>query len=238
MLQRRACKHRFQAYHLTSARKDARHMEIDGNSQECVYDIPSCDENIQALELTITASGEVRPRASRPTESTLSAEASDDAVPPLMPILVKPVVRQGNGAPDAQAGVQVVKMSLLKDLRLRIDKRTLREEDLAALVPEMADVDGGGCRPQCMVCLDALEEGQEVSRQSCGHCFHHECMATWLDSQLQQKKVGCCPHCQETIVAPIIQHQQVPCAAARAEERRPSGTRATVRRFFARLFKN
>ena len=87
-------------------------------------------------------------------------------------------------------------------------------------------------------CLDALEEGQEVSRQSCGHCFHHECMATWLDSQLQQKKVGCCPHCQETIVAPIIQHQQVPCAAARAEERRPSGTRTTVRRFFARLFKN
>ena len=122
-------------------------MEIDGNSQECVYDIPSCDEDIQALELT--ASGEVRPRASRPTESTLSAEASDDAVPPLMPILVKPVVRQGTGAPDAQAGVQVVKMSLLKDLRLRIDKRTLREEDLAALVPEMADVDGGGCRPQC-----------------------------------------------------------------------------------------
>ena len=37
-------------------------------------------------------------------------------------------------------------------------------------------------------------------------------------SQLQQKKVGCCPHCQETIVAPII--QRVPCAAARAEERR------------------
>ena len=69
-------------------------MEIDGNSQECVYDIPSCDENIQALEL----SGEVRPQASRPTESALSAEASDDAVPPLMPILVKPVVRQGNGA--------------------------------------------------------------------------------------------------------------------------------------------
>ena len=131
------------------------------------------------------------------------------SAPPLVPMRVKPL-RPDDGA--AGCAGTVVQMSLLRDLRLRIDKRTLVAEELAGLGPEMADTGGDDdeCRPQCMVCLEELEEGHAVSRQGCGHTFHHECMATWLESQLQQKKNGCCPHCKHVIVAPIIQRVPPP----------------------------
>ena len=51
---------------------------------------------------------------------------------------------------------------------------------------------------------------QAVSRQASGHTFQHECMATWLVSQLQNKQVGGCPHCKHTIVVPIIQRVETP----------------------------
>ena len=108
----------------------------------------------------------------------------------------------------SDAGLQTVQMSLLCDLRHRLDRRTLNAEQLAALMPEMAD-DG---RPQCMVCLDELEEGQVLTRQECGHTFHHECMATWLVSQLESKQVGACPHCKHTIVVPVIKRIDPPVA--------------------------
>jgi len=112
------------------------------------------------------------------------------------------------GPSEAEPGSQMVQMSLMCDLRHRLDKRTLNAEQLAALMPEMAD-DG---RPQCMVCLDELEEGQVLTRQECGHTFHHECMATWLASQLENKQVGACPHCKHTIVVPVIKRIDPPVA--------------------------
>ena len=126
---------------------------------------------------------------------------------------------------------QMVQMSLIQDLRYRLDKRILSPEDLATLAPEMAELDDGSgcCRPQCMVCLDELHDGQQLSRQACGHTFHHECMATWLVSQLQNKQVGACPHCKYAIVVPVIscapeqpassqdvrQHSNIPTATTR-----------------------
>lgn len=142
-----------------------------------------------------------------------SAPHSNEPSAPVVPVVVKPwrpaVV---DAEPDAETSV--VEMSLLRDLRHRLDKRTLNTQQLSELAPEMADTseDDMGCRPQCMVCLDELEEGQDVSRQSCGHTFHHECVAAWLVSQLQNKQVGGCPHCKNPIVVPIIQRVEAPPA--------------------------
>lgn len=148
----------------------------------------------------------VRQPAPAAPETFTSAQAEHT---PAVPVVVKPWRQETDDEVEAQTSV--VEMSLLRDLRHRLDKRTLSAEQLAALAPEMADAeDGKGCRPQCMVCLEELETGQAVSRQACGHTFHHECMANWLVSQLQNKQVGGCPHCKHTIVVPIIQRVETP----------------------------
>jgi len=140
-------------------------------------------------------------------ETVTSAPQAEQT--PAVPVVVKPWRQDTDNEVETQTSI--VEMSLLRDLRHRLDKRTLSAEQLAELAPEMADAeDGEGCRPQCMVCLEELETGQAVSRQACGHTFHHECMANWLVSQLQNKQVGGCPHCKHTIVVPIIQRVETP----------------------------
>lgn len=134
-----------------------------------------------------------------------------------VPVLVKCIL------PESSVGtseMQVVQMSLLCDLRRRLDNRALNADELSKLSPEMADAADGSycCRPHCMVCLDELEEGQAVSRQECGHTFHHECLATWLGSQLKNKQIGACPHCKHTIVVPVIKRVETP---VRVEEEAP-----------------
>ena len=154
----------------------------------------------------------------------------DEPSAPVVPVVVKPWRPAANDA-EVDAQTSVVEMSLLRDLRHRLDKRTLNVQELSELAPEMADAseDGKGCRPQCMVCLDELEEGQAVSRQSCGHTFHHECVATWLVSQLQNKQVGGCPHCKHPIVVPIIQRVDTPPEATPSHDFPVRETRSASR---------
>ena len=76
-----------------------------------------------------------------PTESSAEApcggvpQTPAPSAPPLVPMRVKPL-RPDDG--DAECAGTVVQMSLIRDLRLRIDKRTLVAEELAGLGPEMA----------------------------------------------------------------------------------------------------
>lgn len=151
-------------------------------------------------------------------ELSLSATADDTSVAsaPLVPVRVKRR-SDADSNTDEPPETHIVQMALLSDLRNRLDKRELSMHELSELVPEMAEFhdDNGACaacRPQCMVCLDELREGQAVSRPHCGHTFHHECLATWLLSQLQSKQVGACPHCKYTIVVPILQRVEAPTA--------------------------
>merc|ERR1719198_802199 len=130
-----------------------------------------------------------------PGPSNAEPASASEPSAPLVPVLVKPLraaahTRAGEAPEDAEA--QVVHMSLLQDLKHRLDKRVLSTEELSGLVPEMADDGSGSSRPQCLVCLEELEAGQAMSRLGCGHTFHHACMCTWLVSQLESKQVGAC----------------------------------------------
>ena len=141
---------------------------------------------------------------------------------PLIPVLVKQM--HAGYAPHTQ----VVQMSLLKDLTHRLAKFVLSAEELSNLEPEMAYDGNGACYPQCLVCLEELTEGQLMSRPECGHTFHHQCMSTWLVSQLASKKVGACPHCKHAVFIPVIQCAEPPREAEVAVRTpRPQATRRT-----------
>ena len=47
---------------------------------------------------------------------------------------------------------------------------------------------------ECVVCLDAIREGEPVKRLPCGHVFHSSCIDPWL---LEEKAV--CPTCRKGV---------------------------------------
>jgi len=47
---------------------------------------------------------------------------------------------------------------------------------------------------KCVVCQYEFKNGEEVTKLSCGHLFHSECVDTWLS----KNKV--CPMCHKEII--------------------------------------
>ena len=47
---------------------------------------------------------------------------------------------------------------------------------------------------ECVVCLDAIREGEPVKRLPCGHVFHSSCIDPWL---MEEKAV--CPTCHKGV---------------------------------------
>ena len=45
---------------------------------------------------------------------------------------------------------------------------------------------------QCTICVEKINDNNEVAQLDCGHYFHSECLKTWLN---KQKKVMKCPNC-------------------------------------------
>jgi hypothetical protein len=43
--------------------------------------------------------------------------------------------------------------------------------------------------PQCVICLEAFEDGDEFRTLSCSHCFHRQCIDNWLELR------SSCPLC-------------------------------------------
>eukprot|EP01062_Namystynia_karyoxenos_P061163 TRINITY_DN5325_c0_g1_i1.p1 TRINITY_DN5325_c0_g1~~TRINITY_DN5325_c0_g1_i1.p1 ORF type:complete len:1222 (+),score=273.13 TRINITY_DN5325_c0_g1_i1:76-3741(+) len=60
------------------------------------------------------------------------------------------------------------------------------EEQRARVVPLKAE---GGEDP-CMICLDDIEEGQQLGRMPCGHAFHSACLSEHFG------RSRCCPCCK------------------------------------------
>lgn len=63
----------------------------------------------------------------------------------------------------------------------------------AALPPEMMDAPGD----TCAICIDSLEDDDDVRGLTCGHAFHAVCLDPWLTSRR-----ACCPLCKADYYVP------------------------------------
>ena len=54
--------------------------------------------------------------------------------------------------------------------------------------------DQNDCDVKCLVCQFAYEEKETVRKLPCGHCFHAECIDTWLADK------ETCAYCRQPIV--------------------------------------
>ena len=73
----------------------------------------------------------------------------------------------------------------------------------------------------CAICLDAIEDDDDVRGLTCGHAFHASCLDPWLTSRR-----ACCPLCKADYYVPKPRPEGEAAAdAERPAGRRPAGSR-------------
>jgi len=92
-----------------------------------------------------------------------------------------------------------VAVDRLGDLDVLLAKSAVRlaAADLLLLRDEGTD-DG----TPCMVCLESMLEGQDLTRLPCRHLFHKQCTLDWMSHRIRSSLPGCCPSCNLQIVLP------------------------------------
>ena len=76
----------------------------------------------------------------------------------------------------------------------------------------------------CAICLDTLEDDDDVRGLTCGHAFHASCLDPWLTSRR-----ACCPLCKADYYVPKPRPEGDAAAdAERHAGRRPTGGRGDV----------
>ncbi|RKF80000.1 putative ring-8 protein [Golovinomyces cichoracearum] len=80
-----------------------------------------------------------------------------------------------------------------------------------AVSPEMIASPGDSCA----ICIDTLEEEDEIRGLSCGHAFHAGCLDPWLTSRR-----ACCPLCKADYYTPKIRADAENIDAERLSQRR------------------
>ncbi|KAL2041546.1 hypothetical protein N7G274_005928 [Stereocaulon virgatum] len=76
----------------------------------------------------------------------------------------------------------------------------------------------------CAICLDTLEDDDDVRGLSCGHAFHASCLDPWLTSRR-----ACCPLCKADYYIPKPRPEgEAAAEAERLAGRRPAGARADM----------
>lgn len=70
----------------------------------------------------------------------------------------------------------------------------------------------------CAICLDTLEDDDDVRGLTCGHAFHASCLDPWLTSRR-----ACCPLCKADYYVPKPRAEGEATAEAERHGRRPPG---------------
>lgn len=134
------------------------------------------------------------------TPETKEAENTEGAVP---------AAGQGSAAPPARSPSPDQSRQDMSD-----DEDD--EHINAALPPECLGTSGD----TCAICIDTLEDDDDVRGLTCGHAFHAVCVDPWLTSRR-----ACCPLCKADYYTPKPRPQQTDANGNPIESSRGSRSR-------------
>lgn len=106
-----------------------------------------------------------------------------------------------------------------------VDDEMDEDDQIQMAVPTEMMAMGAG--DSCAICIDQLEDDEDVRGLSCGHAFHAHCLDPWLTSRR-----ACCPLCKADYYVPKPRPEGEAAAEAERHERgrRQVGPRQDVLR--------
>lgn len=91
--------------------------------------------------------------------------------------------------------ISVIKENFLERIISRVSGRSIVEEMNAPTETEKHFTSGS-----CAICLENLEDDEDVRGLLCGHVFHQICIDPWLT-----ERRGCCPICKKDLYMEVSQ---------------------------------
>lgn len=164
-------------------------------------------------------------RPETPADSHIAEDNQDSPQSTKEPdVIPAPVEQQPNSAESKKSDVKMgdakVTPGATSDLGTSSEEQEQEQEDLddddqiqMAVPTEMLANPGDSCA----ICLDTLEDDDDVRGLTCGHAFHASCLDPWLTSRR-----ACCPLCKADYYVP----KPRPEGEAAADAERHAGRRA------------
>lgn len=114
--------------------------------------------------------------------------------PPPPPPAVRNSWSWGRGTSRKTPGDQGVELSVLPNIPISVEDDAEAGNRTDGRVCDALDEDEE--EDECVVCMEKIRVGDDVSSLTCKHVFHYECIQSWFVQELNDHGVATCPVCK------------------------------------------
>src|SRR5277367_5497670 len=149
----------------------------------------------------------------------IDRSSSPDRHPPADEITTEKDVAISSSPVPEESSIAVPSSSKHRDSTFSVDADPDEEEDHSPIPDELLATSGDNCA----ICIELLEDEDEVRGLTCGHCYHQTCLDPWLT----QRRASC-PLCKADYYIPKPPQPTDPTTTTPGETAATTTTQQTV----------